>query len=163
MEHWVEMDQIHSQGKSPQQNIAVLLKINMSSCNKSFKQVLSFKSDISFIYTSDSTFFTYLKFEASFWNSRSRRPEVFCKNGVLRNFAKFTRKHLCQRLFFNKVAAEACNFNKKETMPQVFSCEFCETSKNTFFHRNTAHGCFWISKKMLLKAFSDTANWICNI
>ena len=30
--------------------------------------------------------------------------EVFCKKGVLRNFAKFTGKHLCQSLFFNKVA-----------------------------------------------------------
>ena len=27
-------------------------------------------------------------------------PEVFCKKGVLRNFAKFTEKHLCQRIFF---------------------------------------------------------------
>ena len=35
---------------------------------------------------------------------RSSRPEVFCKKGVLRNFAKFTGKHLCQILFFNKVA-----------------------------------------------------------
>ena len=26
------------------------------------------------------------------------------QNGVLRNFAKFTRKRLCQSLFFNKVA-----------------------------------------------------------
>ena len=30
-------------------------------------------------------------------------PEVFCKKGILRNFAKFTGKHLCQSLFFNKV------------------------------------------------------------
>ena len=30
---------------------------------------------------------------------RSIRPEVFCKTGVLRNFAKFTGKHLCQSLF----------------------------------------------------------------
>ena len=30
-------------------------------------------------------------------------PEVFLK-GVLRNFAKFTGKHLCQSLIFNKVA-----------------------------------------------------------
>ena len=29
---------------------------------------------------------------------------MLCKKGVLRNFAKFTGKHLCQRLFFNKVA-----------------------------------------------------------
>ena len=35
---------------------------------------------------------------------RSSRPEVFCKKSVLRNFAKFTGKHLCQSLFFNKVA-----------------------------------------------------------
>ena len=27
---------------------------------------------------------------------------------------------------------EACNFIKKETLAQVFSCEFCEISKNTF-------------------------------
>ena len=31
-------------------------------------------------------------------------PDVFGKKGVLRNFAKFTRKHLCQSLFFSKVA-----------------------------------------------------------
>ena len=35
---------------------------------------------------------------------RSSRPEVFCEKGVLRNFAKFRGKHLCQSLFFNKVA-----------------------------------------------------------
>ena len=35
---------------------------------------------------------------------RSSRPEVFCKKGVLKNFTKFTGKHLCQNLFFNKVA-----------------------------------------------------------
>ena len=30
---------------------------------------------------------------------------------------------------------EACNFVKKETLAQVFSCEFCEISKNIFSHR----------------------------
>ena len=35
---------------------------------------------------------------------RSSRPEVFCRRGILRNFAKFTGKNLCQSLFFNKVA-----------------------------------------------------------
>ena len=29
----------------------------------------------------------------------------------------------------------ACNFIKKETLAQVFSGEFCEISKNTFFYR----------------------------
>ena len=32
---------------------------------------------------------------------------------------------------------EACNFIKKETLTQVFSCEFCEISKKTFFHRTS--------------------------
>ena len=29
---------------------------------------------------------------------------MFCKKDVLRNFAKFTGKHQCQSLYFNKVA-----------------------------------------------------------
>ena len=36
--------------------------------------------------------------------SSSSGPEVFCKKGVFRNFIKFTGKHLCQSLFFNKIA-----------------------------------------------------------
>ena len=43
---------------------------------------------------------------------RSSRPEVFCKKGVLRNFAKFTGKHLCQGLFFNKKRCFPVNFAK---------------------------------------------------
>ena len=39
-----------------------------------------------------------------FYILRSSRPKVFCKKGILRNFAKFTGKHLCQSLFFDKVA-----------------------------------------------------------
>ena len=30
---------------------------------------------------------------------------------------------------------EACNFIKKETLAQVFSCEFYEITKNTFSYR----------------------------
>ena len=37
-------------------------------------------------------------------------PEAFCKVGVLKTFANFTEKHLCQLLFFDKMYAEACNF-----------------------------------------------------
>ena len=35
---------------------------------------------------------------------RSSRLEVFSKKVVFKNFIKFTGKHLCQSLFFNKVA-----------------------------------------------------------
>ena len=48
---------------------------------------------------------------SSIWGMSDRvqkqPPEVFCKKGVLRNLAKFTGKHLCQSLFFNKVAGVA--------------------------------------------------------
>ena len=45
-------------------------------------------------------------------------PEVLFKKGVLGSFAKLQA---------------ACNFIKKETLALVFSCKFCEISKNTFF------------------------------
>ena len=35
---------------------------------------------------------------------RSGRPKVFYKKGIIKNFARLTRKHLCRNLFFNNVA-----------------------------------------------------------
>ena len=65
-------------------------------------------------------------------NTRSSHQRCSIIKGVLINFAKFTGKHLCHSLFLNKVA-QACNFIKKETLAPVFSCEFFEIYKNTFF------------------------------
>ena len=70
---------------------------------------------------------------------RSSRQEVFCKIGVLRNFPKFTGKHLCQSLFCRP---QACNFIKNKALAQVFSCEFCEISKNTFSYRTSLVAAF---------------------
>ena len=58
-----------------------------------------------------------------FTSVRSSHQRRSIKKGVLKNFEKFIRKHLYQSLFFNK----------KETLAQVFSCEFCKNFKNTFF------------------------------
>ena len=59
------------------------------------------------------------------------------QKGALRNLAKFTGKHLCQRVLFNKV--ESLRLRPatllKNSLAQVFSSEFGEISKNTFFHR----------------------------
>ena len=49
---------------------------------------------------------TECKLSVFFKTYRSSRPEVFCEKGVLRNFTKFTGKHLYQSLFSNKVAVE---------------------------------------------------------
>ena len=46
----------------------------------------------------------YVIYERNLSKFRSSRPEVFCKRAVLGNFAKFTGKHQCHSLFFNKVA-----------------------------------------------------------
>ena len=67
------------------------------------------------------------------------------RKGGLGNFTKLTGKHLCQSLLFNKVAdlrSEACNFIKKETVAQMFSCAFCEIFKNTFSYRTPLGDCF---------------------
>ena len=53
--------------------------------------------------------------------TRSSRLEVICKKGILRNFAKL----------------------KEVTLAQVFSCEFCEVFKNSFFYRRPLGNCFW--------------------
>ena len=55
--------------------------------------------------------------------------KVFCKKGVLRNFAKFTGKHLCYSLFFNKVAGlRVATLLKKETLAQCFPVKFLRTT-----------------------------------
>ena len=64
-------------------------------------------------------------------------PEVFRRKGVLKNFSKFAGKHLFQSLFLIKFHAEACNFIKKETLAQVFSCDFCKIFKNIFYYKIT--------------------------
>ena len=67
---------------------------------------------------------------------KSSRPEVFSKKGVRKSFAKFRAKHLCQNLFFNKVAGLrhiTLKKRKKKRLAQEMSCEFCEIFKNTFF------------------------------
>ena len=54
-------------------------------------------------------------------NYRSSRPEVFCKNGVLRNFAKLAGKRLSQSLFLNKVQASGLQlYQKRESGTGVF-------------------------------------------
>ena len=74
----------------------------------------------------------FYKFAKSFHKvrtDRSSRPEVFCKKGVLRNFVKFTGKHLCQSLFFNKVAGQNTEQNDDHThiMRKV---QFCSSLKS---------------------------------
>ena len=69
---------------------------------------------------------------------------------ISQNLQETTR----DRVFFTKLQAfleisqnsqeNTCtsNFIKKETLTQVFSCEFCKISKNTFLLQSAFGGCF---------------------
>ena len=89
---------------------------------------------------------TNVKFRTSHWR-------CFVRKGVLRNFAKFTGKHLCQ--------ASVYNFTKKETLAQVFSCKFCEIYKNTFCteHLWATASESWIYAKRKCEP-NDLPSWI---
>ena len=60
---------------------------------------------------------------------------MFCKKGAFRNFGRLTGKHLCQSLFFNKVAGlnlfyrtplDDCLLFRKDTLAWVFSVNFAK-------------------------------------
>ena len=69
----------------------------------------------------------------SIWKQQKQSSEVCYKKVVFRNFTKFTRKHLCQSLFFNKAESLRPATLFKKRLAQVFCCEFCEIFKNTIF------------------------------
>ena len=80
--------------------------------------------------------------ENCFHDARSSHQRCSIIKGVLRNFRKFTGKHLCQSLFF-----------KKEPLAQVFSCKFCKICKNSFMSQANY---FWI-------AYILGLSWFCEI
>ena len=48
-----------------------------------------------------------------------------------------SQENACARAsFLIKLQGSSCNFTKKEALEQMFSCEFCELSKNTFFAKH---------------------------
>ena len=59
-------------------------------------------------------------------NIQKQLTDLFCKKRCFKQFRKIRRRTPVPE-------PETCNFIKKETLAQVFSCEFSEISKNTFF------------------------------
>ena len=60
----------------------------------------------------------------------SSEPEVFCKKGVLKTFAKFTGKHLCQSLFLNTGPATLL---KRRLWHSCFPVKFAELLRKCLF------------------------------
>ena len=70
---------------------------------------------------------------------RSSCQEVLCKKGVLiisQNHGILWRNLICNK------AAKSCNFIKKEALALVFTCDFANIFKNTFFYRTPPGDCF---------------------
>ena len=63
--------------------------------------------------------------------NRSSRVEVFCKK-VFLGISQNSQEKTCAR-----ISLLACNFIKKETLAQMFSCKFWANFVNTFF-QNTS-------------------------
>ena len=65
---------------------------------------------------------------------RSSRPWVFYKKGVLKDFPKFTGKHFCRALFFNKITAQRpATLLKKRIRNRCFPMNFVKFLKTTFY------------------------------
>ena len=74
-----------------------------------------------------------------FWHlGRSSHRRCSLRKGVLRKFAKFTRKHLCQSSFFNKVAGlRPATLLKKRLWHRCFPMNFAKIPFwNTFSRKH---------------------------
>ena len=77
---------------------------------------------------------------SSFYMVKNQKqpPEVFCKKGVLKTFAKLTGKHLCQSLFFNKVIGlMSATLLKKRLWYRCFLVNFVKFLRTPFL-QNTS-------------------------
>ena len=82
----------------------------------------------------------------------SSRPEVFCKKGILRNFTKFSGKHLCQSLFFNKIAGlRPATLLKKRPCHRFFLVNFAKFLITSFFIEHM----WWLLLEWVSIWFSD--------
>ena len=49
--------------------------------------------------------------------------------------SQYSKENTCATVSF-LIKRQSCNFIKKETLAQLFSCEFCEVFKNTVFQEH---------------------------
>ena len=81
--------------------------------------------------------------------SRSSHQKCSIKEGVIRNFVKFTGKHMCQSIFFNKVAGlRYATLLKKRLWDMCFLVNIAKFLR-TLFYRIRLGDCFCISNKVL--------------
>ena len=78
-----------------------------------------------------SRFVKYISDEKRMFRSSHQKCSI--KKGVLRNFAKFTGKYLCQSLFFNKIAGLGpATLLKKRLWHRCFPVNFAKFLRTPF-------------------------------
>ena len=111
-------------------------------CRSFFNWSLQHQISFKHIFLSNyhlSNFFWYLWRQTNRYSSKKVNTwtpsgyfpffiSFFCWNEINKKLQEKTRER-------SEAVASAWKFIKKETVPQVFSCEFCEISKNTFSNR----------------------------
>ena len=86
-------------------------------------------------------------------------PEMFCKKRFLRNFAKFTGKHLFQSLFFNKFAGlRPATLLKKRFWHKCFPVNFANFLRTPFLIERVWWLLLAITKAITISE-SDTFQW----
>ena len=87
--------------------------------------------------------------------TRSSRPEVFCRKGVLRNFAKFAGKHLYQKLFFNFFPGlRPATLLKKSLWHRCFPVNFAKFLRTPFLQNTSGRLLLVFPKELLVKYFT---------
>ena len=77
----------------------------------------------------------------NWYNNRNSYRECSVKNVALRNFAKFTGKHLCQSLFFDKVAGlKPATLLKRDSCFSVFLSILRNFQEHVFYRIPTGDG-----------------------
>ena len=98
-------------------------------CNSDYSSSLPYLTDVNWLFISCKGTKKVIWEQQTRWLLlgviRSSCPEMFCKKGVLRNFTKFTGKHLCQSFFFNKVAGLRSATLLKKNFVKFLRTPFC--------------------------------------
>ena len=90
--------------------------------------------------------------------SSHRRCSVI--KGVLRNFVKFTQKHLCRVSFWIiKLQAEACNLLKKRVWHTCFPVNFAKFLRKPFLQNTSGRLLLWLLKLFICSCHLVTDRW----
>ena len=87
---------------------------------------------------------------------QKQQLELFCKKGVLRNFANFTGKHLCWSFFLIELQ-EVCSFIKLRLRQRRFPEEFTKFLRTR--NLKTVNDCLWTCSFTWAALFSNLEFW----